>query len=145
MRPAGHLAPRGPDHRPPGRDEALVAHAIVFESLARVVPLAAVGLNHDPLLTPNEVGLDRRAAVIQDDELVALGIWDPEGPGDRQQGLLVLVRCGGLADVVLGQDPADGLGAGAGGVAGDLVVDGVQVEALDDFALVEGALELARV
>jgi hypothetical protein len=141
--PVLHLAPRGPDDDPPCGGQALIAPAIDLESLARVVPFAAVGLDDDPLLAPDEVDAEWRPAVREHDELVGVGIGQAEGPRDRQQQLLVLVPGGCLTDVVGVEDAADCLGAAPGGVAGELVVDCLQVQGLEDFGLVEGALELA--
>jgi hypothetical protein len=47
------------------------------------------------------------------------------------------------ADVVLDEDLPDCLGTRASGVAGELVVDGIEVEYLEGVGLVEGPFELA--
>ena len=108
------------------------------------MPLAAVSLEDHTLLPPDEVHADRRLAVVEHEQLVGLRIGDAKGPRDRKQKLLVLAPGGRPADVVLGQHQFDRLGAGAGRIAGELVVDGFQVEQLEDVRLVEGALQLAQ-
>jgi hypothetical protein len=107
------------------------------------VPLAAVGLEDHALLPPDEVDPDRRPAIREHQKLVGFRVGNPEGPRDRQEKLLVLAPGGGRADVVLGQDLPNRLGAGPRRVAGELVVDGAEVERLEDLGLVEGPFELA--
>jgi hypothetical protein len=139
------LSPRGPDDGPAGGDQSLIAATIGFERLLRAVGPPAVGLDHDPPVGPGEVGLDRGLAVAGVDPELDLRVGEAEGTGEGQEGFLEVVLGRGAPDVVVLEDVADPLGAGASWVAGELVIDLVQVKALNDLGLVEGALELALV
>ena len=81
VRPVLHLSPGRADHRPSRGGQALVALTVDLEALAAEVPLAAVGLDDDPLVAPDEVDADRRAAVWEHDELVGVGVGNARAAG----------------------------------------------------------------
>jgi hypothetical protein len=137
------LAPGRADHRPAGRGEALIAPAIGLEGLGRAVRPAAIGLDHDLEVGPGEIGPDQWLAVAQVDVELGARVGKPEAAGEREERVLEVVLGRRASDVVGLEEVADGLGGGAGGVASELVVDGVQVEGLHDLGLVERPLELA--
>src|SRR5438309_10186859 len=67
------LAPRGADHAPPGRRQALIAAAVGLEGLTGAVRPVPVDLDDETLPAPHEVGPDRGLAVAGIDEQVGLG------------------------------------------------------------------------
>ncbi len=143
MRPVVDLAPGGAYDGPAGGGEALVATAVRLEGLTRAVGLAAVGLDGDASVGPGEVDPDRGVAVTRVDVVLGSGVGESEAAGEGEESFAEFVVGGGASDVVGLEDVAHGLGAGAGWVAGELVVEGAAVECLQAVGLVEGALQLA--
>ena len=66
--------------------EVYVAAAVVLEGALRAVGAEAVGLDHEPLVSPQEVGL----VAVQGD--VDLGVRESGGARDGEEGLLESLR-----------------------------------------------------
>jgi hypothetical protein len=68
-----HLPPGRPHWAPPGEHRPLIPPRIALTGLTGAVKPVAVGLDDHALAAPEEVGLDRRLAVVEVDPLVYLG------------------------------------------------------------------------
>ena len=78
MRAMFDLTPGRADHPPAGGDQTLIAPVVDCLPLVAQVPPAAIGLDDDLLVAPDEIDADGRAAIRQNDELVGLRVGDPE-------------------------------------------------------------------
>ncbi len=100
-----------------------------------------VSLHHDPELGPDEVTPDRVVAVTEVDERVDLRPGQPGLAHDGQERLLELAGGRGVTEVMLLKDRLQDAGPPASMVAGKLVLDGAEVEHLEDLGLVARPLD----
>jgi hypothetical protein len=126
------------------RKQALVAAAIVLEGSARGVGGAAVGLDDQPPVAPEEVGLGVASAGERDPD-VDLRPGEAGTVAEGEEGFLEVVAGDPFADVVVAEDGAQHRRSATAVRARQDGIERGRVEQPPDFGLVARAFQLAAV